>query len=256
MVRRLRECAPQATIARTRILRAGFAPPLVKTRARGPIVGYARRAKNVLVHLENGFTIRIQLGMTGHVYWVPDRRELPSHTRVVFELNSGAAFAFQDPRVFGSVEVHRTAELEESAFASYGPEPLDDGFTWRDLAAAAEGRRVEIKPFLLDQSRVVGLGNIWAAEALFQAGILPWRTVNSLTAGEWQKLHRAIRRVLQGAIENTFRVTQSAEEFPEADLLSVAVYGRAGEPCRKCRVPIERETQAGRSTFFCGRCQR
>jgi formamidopyrimidine-DNA glycosylase len=256
MVRRLTECAPQAMIARTRILRKGVAEPVLTRRAKGAVAAYGRRAKNVLLHLESGWTVRIQLGMTGHVFWIPSRRELPSHTRVVFELAGGDAIAFQDARVFGSVETHPTAKLEESAFADYGPEPLAESFTWRDLAAAARRRKTEIKPFLLDQSRVVGLGNIWAAESLFRAGILPWRTVDSLANAEWQRLHRAIRTVLSTAIENTFRVTQSADEFPEADLLATAVYGRAGQPCRKCKGPIEREVQAGRATFYCGRCQK
>ena len=255
MVRRLAECATGASISRVRILRESVAEPILTRRGRGQVNGYSRRAKNVLLHLAHDWTIRIQLGMTGHVYWIPNARTLPSHTRVVFVLAGDAgAIAFQDPRVFGSVEIHPTASLP-TVFAAYGPEPLDPAFTWRDLAATAERRSGPIKPFLLDQSRVVGLGNIWAAEALFGAGILPWRAVNTLTNGEWQKLHRAIRRVLSQAIARTFRVTKGPEEFPEADLLAASVYGREGEPCRKCRAPILRRTQAARSTFFCTTCQ-
>ena len=254
MVRRLAEFAPAARIERIRILRPGVAPSLLTRRAKGLVRGYSRRAKNVLIHLDHDWTIRIRLGMTGHVYWIPDVRELPSHTRVVFVLAKGA-IAFQDPRVFGSVEIHPTATLVD-VFAGYGPEPLDPAFTWRDLAATAERRSGPIKPFLLDQSRVVGLGNIWAAEALFRAGILPWRAVNTLRDTEWRRLHAAIRRVLEQAIARTFRVTAGPEEFPEADLLAAAVYGREGEPCRKCMKPVVRRTQAGRSTFFCGECQR
>ena len=253
MVRRLAEFAPAARIERVRILRAGVAPALLTRRAKGLVRGYSRRAKNVLIHLDHDWTIRIQLGMTGHVYWIPDARELPSHTRVAFVLAEGA-IAFQDPRVFGSVEIHPAAALAE-VFEGYGPEPLDAAFTWRDLAARAAGRSGPVKPFLLDQSRVAGLGNIWAAEALFRAGILPWRTVNTLSGPDWQRLHRAIRRVLEQAIARTLRVTSGPEEFPEADLLAAAVYGRAGEPCRKCQRPILRRTQAGRSTYFCGDCQ-
>lgn len=253
MVRRLAEFAPAARIERVRILRKGFAEPVLTRRGRGLVVGYSRRAKNVLIHLEHGWTIRIQLGMTGHVYWIPDARKLPRFTRLVFLLAEGA-IAFEDSRVFGSAEIHPTASLPE-VFADYGPEPLDEAFTWRDLAERAVGRSGEIKPFLLDQSRVVGLGNIWAAEALFLAGILPWRRVNTVREAEWQKLHKAIRRVLSQAIARTFRVTKGPEEFPEADLLAAAVYGREGEPCRKCKTPILRRTQAARSTFFCGECQ-
>lgn len=267
MVRRLAEAAPpmHTRIVSAEVLRARTVAPrrmreFEEALTRRRIAGYARRAKNVLIHLDRGETLRIQLGMTGHVYWIGDHRHAPRFTRVLFRLAGGAGLAFEDSRVFGSIHLHPTQLLPE-VFAGYGPEPLDDGFTWEVLRGSAAGARQPVKPFLLDQSRVVGLGNIWAAESCFQARLSPFRPVNEITPSEWRRLHKAIRATLERAIAGTFEVARAPEEFPEADLLACAVYGREGEPCRRCRSlakggVIVRQTQAGRSTFYCARCQR
>jgi formamidopyrimidine-DNA glycosylase len=254
MVRRLRECAPAARITRVRILRESAAEGALARHARGLITGYGRRAKNVLIHLDTGYTIRIQLGMTGHVYWTPNHRRLPRFTRIAFIVETGAALVFEDARVFGAATAHPTARLPE-ILADYGPEPLDPTFRWSDLQSAAHGLRQPVKPFLMDQRRVAGLGNIWAAEALFAARIHPARPVSTLDDQDWRALHRSIRATLRRAIANTFKVTSSPDEFPEADLLTASVYGRAGLPCRRCRTPIVREIQAARATYYCPRCQ-
>lgn len=254
MVRRLRESAPAARITRVRILRESSAEGALARHARGLITGYSRRAKNVLIHLDTGYTLRIQLGMTGHIYWTPNHRQPPRFTRIAFILETGAALVFEDARVFGSAAALLTTRLPE-ILAAYGPEPLDPAFHWRHLQTAARGLRQEVKPFLMDQRRLAGLGNIWAAEALFAARIHPARPVPTLAEEDWRALHRAIRATLRRAIANTFKVTARPEEFPEADLLTVAVYGRAGLPCRRCRTPILREVQAARATFYCPACQ-
>jgi formamidopyrimidine-DNA glycosylase len=251
MGRRLAECAPTARLGEMHILRPSLiapqSPDEVAAAVRGrKVLSYSRRAKNVLLHLDRGLTLRIQLGMTGHFYWISDARVLPRFTRIWMELSGQSAFVFEDSRCFGNLHLHATAELPE-VFADYGPEPLDDGFTWQQLKAAAARAKGPVKPFLLDQSKVVGLGNIWAAESLFMARIAPDRLLPTLTDPEWKALHRAIRKVL---------ATASAEEFPEADLLTCAVYGREEEPCRRCKTPIGRFVQAGRSTFHCSQCQR
>jgi formamidopyrimidine-DNA glycosylase len=220
------------------------------------LTGYARRAKNVLLHCSGDWTLRVQLGMTGHVYAWPDRRQLPRFTRAHLELSNDECIVFEDARKFGSLSLLRTAELP-NAFADYGPEPLDDSWTWQQLRESAAKSRGPVKPFLLDQSRVVGLGNIWAAESLWEAKINPFRLLPSLTAAEWKRLHAAIRLVLRQAIAATFEVTRTPQEFPEADLLTCRVYGREDEACRRCRrTAILRENQAGRSPFFCPHCQR
>lgn len=259
MVRRLEECAPHAHIRRVRILRDSLVEPqgapYVRRYARGTVRQYARRAKNVLLHLETGWTVRIQLGMTGHCYWIANPSAPPLHTRVLFLLAQGGALAFEDARTFGSVHVHRQAELGD-VFRSYGPEPLDPEFRWTDLRDAAAGLRLPLKLFLMDQRRIAGLGNIWAAESLFAARLAPQRGVDTMAAAEWRALHAAIRRTLRRAIHNAFRVTSRPEEFPEADLLRLSVYGRADEPCRRCRTPVRRQVEGGRATYFCAACQR
>jgi len=260
MVRRLVEFAPGVRIREVTVLRASLIAPqspdelaaIVRGRR---VVSYSRRAKNVLLHLDKGWTLRVQLGMTGHFYWIADARVLPRFTRVWFALGNGAALVFEDSRTFGNLHLHRTEELAE-VFADYGPEPLEDGFSWQQLKASGARAKGPIKPFLLDQSKVVGLGNIWAAESLYAARIAPGRAIPELDDAAWKALHRAIRKTLTAAIENAFRVTGSAEDFPEADLLACAVYGRPGAPCRRCKGPIERFVQAGRSTFHCPQCQR
>ncbi len=258
MVRRLRETGG-GTIAKVEILRPGMtggqpARTLAKLAARQPIVGFGRRAKSVLIELGNGHTIRIRLGMSGHVYHVRDTGILPRFTRIAFLLEQGGALAFEDARTFGDVTIHANERLPE-VFADLGQEPLEAAFTAASLTEALRGTRAPIKPLLLDQRRVVGLGNIWAAEALWQSRIHPATPTRDLTAKQLKALHRAIVDVLTKAVENTFKATQTGADFPEADLLAVAVYQRDGQPCRRCKRPVERVIQAGRSTFFCPKCQ-
>jgi formamidopyrimidine-DNA glycosylase len=255
MVLRLRECVPPgAMVKKVHIHRSSLVEGPVSLRARGPITGFSRRAKNVLVHFASGWNLRVQLGMTGHVYWVADRRSLSPWARVVFDLPGRAAIVFEDARTFGLLTVYHDREAA-AIFSGYGPEPLEAGFTGTVLAAAMRSTKGPLKPALLDQSRVAGLGNIWAAEAVFAARLHPSRPVDSLDAAEWRRLARAIQQVLRRAIAGTMEVTKSAGEFPEADLLRTAVYGRAGDACRRCRATVQRMVQAGRATYFCAGCQ-
>jgi formamidopyrimidine-DNA glycosylase len=259
MIRRLAEFASQAVIVRVRVLRDSSVSPQtvaeVRRRARGTVDRFARRAKNVLLHLETGWTVRVQLGMTGHVYWLAGGARPPERCRVLFGLRDRSSIVFEDARTFGSVTVHRTSRLPE-VLAAYGPEPLDPEWRWPQLRAAAARRTGPVKPFLLDQTRVAGLGNIWAAESLFRARIHPGRPLPSLDDGEWRALHGAIRRTLARAVDNTFKVTAGAGDFPDADRMWLCVYGREGKPCRRCRVAVARGMLAGRATYWCPGCQR
>lgn len=262
MVRRLRENpGPGALVTKAHVLRASLVAPQSASLAARQLKGrriesFSRRAKNVLMHFDGGWTARIQLGMTGHVYIWPHAKDLPRFARVVLELDDSRAIVFEDARTFGSFHLHRTEDLPE-VLAAYGPEPLDDSWTWEMLRESARRSFGPIKPFLLDQTRVVGLGNIWAAEALWESRISPFRAMPELKNAEWKRLHGAIRKVLATAIDGTFAVTRSAEEFPEADLLQCRVYGREQQPCGRCKkVSVLRQTQAGRSTFYCANCQK
>lgn len=262
MVRRLRETPGAGVLVeKARVLRSSLVAPqssaLVSRHLKGRrIESYSRRAKNVLLHFEGGWTARVQLGMTGHIYVWPAGRELPRFTRVVLDLIDRRSIVFEDARTFGNFHIHRTEDLPE-VLAGYGPEPLDDSWTWEMFRDSARRSSGPVKPFLLDQSRVVGLGNIWAAEALWEARISPFRALPELKPAEWKRLHAAVRHVLAKAIDGAFAVTRSAEEFPEADLLQCRVYGREGQACGRCRkISVLRQTQAGRSTFYCANCQK
>lgn len=260
VVRRLREYAPNPTIRRGRILHPRMSRPqsvaLVQRRLRDTrVTAYERRAKNILIHLDNGSTVRVHLGMTGHLFWSATRASAPDATRAILELDRGV-IVLEDPRMFGRITVHPAHTLP-GLLAEYGPEPLDASFTWQALKASAARSRLPVKPFLLDQRKVAGLGNIWAAEALYAARLDPRRRVDSFTDSEWRALRNAIRSVLSRAIDNAFAATSRPEEFPEADLLSTRVYGRESAPCRRCRTSlIQRFEQAARSTYFCPNCQR
>lgn len=255
MVRRLAEYASRAEIARARVLRASTVSPqsaaFFVRHARGRITRYWRRAKNVLVELDTGWTLRVQLGMTGHIYWVPDPKSPPRFTRVLLDLGRSGALAFEDARVFGSLHAHRTGEMDD-VLAGFGPEPLDENFHWPQPAGLSQ----PVKAYLLDQARIAGLGNIWAAESLFRAHIHPQRPVGKLTGEEWRTLGRSIRKTLTRAVENAFKVTAGPADFPEADLQWLTVYGRVGKPCRSCRRPIVRTVLLARGTYFCPYCQR
>lgn len=257
MVRRLQLDASGVTIERVRVLRQSATgsqrPSRLKRLATGQrIRAFGRRAKSVLLHLENAHTVRVQLGMTGHIYRVAG--DEPPHTRVAFDLAEGGTIAFDDPRTFGKVTIHADADLP-TVFGDLGHEPLDSAFSVKHLIESLSQSRAPIKPLLLDQSRVVGLGNIWAAEALWRSRVDPFQPASSLSPAQWRKLHQAIVAVLTKAVDDTFKVTSHSAEFPEADLLSAAVYGRSGQPCRRCKGAIAKVTQAGRSTFYCPVCQ-
>jgi formamidopyrimidine-DNA glycosylase len=166
----------------------------------------------------------------------------------------------RNPRRFGLAFVAPTAGLAiDRHFAHLGCEPLAPGFTGDLLAEAARGRRGPVKSFLMDGRVVVGVGNIYASEALFRAGIRPDRSVARLAAVRWQRLADAVVAVLAHAIEEG---GTTLNDFTDGDGRSgefqgaLEVYGREGEPCHRCGARIRRDVQAGRSTFFCPRCQR
>lgn len=218
-----------------------------------------RRGKYLLLRLHEGGILLFHLGMTGRLTVVPDSEVTPPHTRVALQLEDGRRLLFVDPRTFG-----RTAFLPRGCHDTYpplktlGPEPLDPGFGPRELAKALQGRG-PVKSQLLDQSRLAGIGNIYADEALHRAGIHPRRPGNSLSAWEIRRLHRAIRDVLTQATElggSTIRdyadLQGEAGSFQEHH----AVYGRAGKPCPRCGKPVERIRLSGRSCHFCAACQR
>lgn len=235
---------------------------------RGRLVGPRARSLKALPSLAGGLhgTLLVHLGMTGQLFAAPAGRrpccDLPmlpdQHTHLVVDFEGRQRLYFRDIRKFGSLRWLRDRCEEQTAFAALGPEPLEGEFTSRSLAAGLAGKQAAIKALLLNQKLVAGLGNIYADEALFRAGIAPQARAGSLSLRRIARLHAAIREVLAEAIR--FRGTTMSDYFdPESRRggfqARLRVYGREGEPCVQCGRPISKGVVAQRGTHWCSRCQ-
>lgn len=219
-----------------------------------------RRAKNVVAPLTGGRVLAVNLGMTGRLLFFadpPDDGRAPTHAAVRFHLDGNALLVFDDVRRFGTVEA-----LTEAAWKArsgrMGPEPLGRAFTARSLLDGLGRSRSPVRSWLLDQRRVAGVGNIYANEALYHAGVDPRRPARDVRVDEARRLHRALRRVLRNAIEaggTTLRDYRTADGEEGRYGRTLWVYGRDGEPCGRCGATIERVVFGGRSAFVCPGCQ-
>jgi len=214
-----------------------------------------RRGKNILIELSGGFVMRVHLGMTGNLRVVPDWRLRPVSVSAWFAFDDGRGLLFEDTRGLGSLTIQDDVETRKK-LATLGPEPLSRAFTAEALVQSAAKVRQPVKLFLMDQRRIAGLGNIYAAEALFAARIDPRKPVGSLSRPRLHALHAAIVAVLRDAVRSACKAYSRPGGFQEAEDFESAVYGREGERCRVCAGAIRRITQAGRSTYFCPKCQR
>jgi formamidopyrimidine-DNA glycosylase len=222
------------------------------------VSGVRRRAKYLLIDLERGSLI-LHLGMSGSLRVLPPDTPLIDHDHVDILLDSGLALRFNDPRRFGSLLWTRADPLTHPLLVRLAPEPLEADFNGAYLYAASRGRRVAIKQLLMNSYVVVGVGNIYASEALFRARINPRRAAGRLSRVQLAKLARAIKSVLAIAIRvggTTLRDYVGADGNPGYFRQKLYVYERAGKPCRVCRTPIRQFTQGQRSTYYCPRCQR
>ena len=236
-----------------------------------------RRGKYLLLDLSDGGVVVVHLGMSGQLLRSRAGDPLPAHTHVVWSFDGGLELRFVDPRTFGEVFVSRAAApgpggvpdpggvgLDPAGvaeLAGLGPDALEGLPTWQALAAVLAGRRTRLKPLLMDQRRVAGIGNIYADEILFAAQLSGDRPAGSLGRGEIRRLHAALRSILAAAVEHRGSSLTDAQ-YRDVDgavgdyQLHHAVYGREGQPCRRCGRPITRRRDGGRSTFSCPRCQR
>lgn len=221
------------------------------------IVQVRRRAKYILCELSDSRALLFHLGMTGRLVLEAANAPLPAHTHVVFHLGT-TRLRFTDVRRFGLV---RVVSGEPEELASLGAEPFDAALTANQLFCALRRTRRAIKEALLDQRVIAGLGNIYVCETLFHAGMNPRKGANRVTQDQAQRLLKAIRKVLRGAID--FRGTTLPDsQFVGADgefgenWAALFVFGRENQPCRRCLQPIRRIRQGSRSTFFCPGCQR
>ena len=209
-----------------------------------------RRGKYLLVRFEGGAVLLVHLRMTGGFRYAP-----ASHERAVLELDDGTRIAYRDVRRFGTWLLLEADESEQHLAIRLGPEPLERRFTTAFLAERLAGRRAPVKAAILDQRTVAGLGNIYADESLWHAGIHPLRPAGELSRDEVAALRGGIRRALRKGIrrqgadlgDGTYAGGRMQHEF--------RVYGRAGEPCDRCGTPIEKTRAGGRGTWFCPSCQ-
>lgn len=216
-----------------------------------------RRAKYLLVHTEVGSAV-LHLGMSGSLRVLPATTPIGLHDHVDWRLDSGVVLRYTDPRRFGSQLWQPHGEIHP-LLAGLGPEPLSDEFDGDHLWLRSRGRSAAVKVLLMDQAIVVGVGNIYAAEALFAAGIHPKRAAGSVSRARYARLAAEVKHVLTYAITRggtTLRDFISPDGVPGYFEQELFVYGRAGQPCKACSAPIRVITLGQRSTFYCPRCQR
>ena len=222
---------------------------------------FSRRGKYMLLGLESGDTLIVHLRMTGKLLVMAGDAPVDKHTHVVLDLDNGQRVHYNDTRKFGRMWL---VTNPETVLRKLGPEPLSEAFSPAHLGAALAGRSAAVKALLLNQEIIAGVGNIYADEALFAAGIAPLRAGGDLSEAEVTALHYAVRRVLAAGIaargsslggsslQNYLRPSGEQGGFQEQH----QVFRRTGEPCRTCGQPIERIIVAQRSTHYCPHCQR
>ncbi|KAE9632258.1 bifunctional DNA-formamidopyrimidine glycosylase/DNA-(apurinic or apyrimidinic site) lyase [Parasedimentitalea maritima] len=234
------------------------------------VLALRRRSKYLLADLDSGETLLVHLGMSGRMtvsgdplgQFAHDHPAAQKHDHVVFDMTNGARITFNDPRRFGAMDLLDTATANQHKLLSVlGPEPLGNDFHEDYLVQAFKGRNTPVKSALLDQGIIAGLGNIYVCEVLFRSQVSPRRKAGQISASRVAGLVPVIRDVLTDAIKAG---GSSLKDFRQADgnlgyfQHSFDVYGREGDPCKRdgCSGIIDRITQSGRSTFFCGKCQR
>lgn len=224
------------------------------------ILAVRRRAKYLVFDFGGPDALLAHLGMTGYFHIDPASEPRHKHDRVVFLMDRGDELRYADARRFGFVKpVRLSAEGIPEELARLGPEPLDRAFTGKAMLRRAEGRTCPVKVFIMDQEVVVGVGNIYASEALFLSGIDPRRAAGDLALEEWTRLVAKIKVVLRDAIKSggsTIRNYRTVDGSEGGFQRVLRVYGRAGEFCSVCGNGVELVRLGGRSTFFCSRCQK
>jgi formamidopyrimidine-DNA glycosylase len=221
------------------------------------ILGVRRRAKYLLLDSLAGSAL-LHLGMSGSLRVLPATTPAGAHDHVDLALDSGRVLRFNDPRRFGCLLWQAPGTLHP-LLADLGPEPLSEAFDGALLFALSRGRRAPVKTFLMDQRVVVGVGNIYAAEALFHAGIAPSRAAGRVSRERYAALADAVKAVLAAAIAcggTTLRDFLGPDGAPGYFEQALAVYGRGGAPCPRCRRPLRQARIGQRTSAWCSHCQR
>lgn len=218
----------------------------------------SRRAKYLLIHFNGDRSLLLHLGMSGTLLFLPEPLPFDRHDHVEIVFAQGGRLRFRDPRRFGAILLCSGDPLTHPSLAGLGPEPLSDAFNTQYIYARSRQRMVTVKSFLMAQGTVVGVGNIYASEALYAAGIAPWVPAGAISRSRYARLVNEVRTVLQRAIAaggTTLRDFQSATGKPGYFSQELAVYGRAGQKCRNCGGEIQSMRIGGRSSFYCPLCQ-
>ena len=226
------------------------------------ILRLERRGKYIIASTGIG-SIIMHLGMSGSLRiadpkFADPKYEIRKHDHVMFELSGSKSMIYHDPRRFGSILWTREPAEQHPLLAALGPEPLSDEFTSNYLFQQSRKKKVAVKNFIMNSHVVVGVGNIYASEALFRAGIRPGKAAGRVTAAAYGLLATEIKSVLTAAIKSggtTLRDFVNSEGEPGYFQQTLNVYGREGEPCRQCGRIIKQRTIGQRSTFFCSHCQ-
>jgi formamidopyrimidine-DNA glycosylase len=245
-------------VVRSGKLRRPVSPELPEKLAGRTILLVERRGKYLLLRTDRGSVI-LHLGMSGHLRIVPPLTSAEKHDHLDIVLENGAALRLTDPRRFGLALWTGSDPLTHPLLAGLGPEPLEEGFDGEYLFQASRGRTLAVKQFIMDGRTVAGVGNIYANEALFRAGVHPARPAGELTRPRCTRLAAAVKEVLHEAIAlggSTLGDFLNGAGKPGYFRLQLNVYGRADEPCPRCAAAIQQSRQGGRSTFFCRKCQR
>lgn len=247
----------ERVIVRERRLRWPIEKDFEKKITGRSLIRISRRAKYLQLEFDNGVVL-LHLGMSGHVRVIPPTTPLLKHDHVDIVFDNGTCLRFNDPRRFGSL--HWTADpASHPLLAALGPEPLSDVFNGDYLFVASRKRKLAVKLFIMNSHIVVGVGNIYASEALFLAGIRPGRAAGRVTRAEYDQLAKAIKRVLQRAIR---KGGTTLRDFTQPDgssgyfSIDLNVYGRADEPCKLCGKPVKHKVMGQRATYWCSNCQR
>lgn len=223
------------------------------------IMRIRRRSKYLIWDMDNGYSLSIHLGMSGRVGQFRPETIHELHTHILFDLDTGWQIRYRDPRRFGFLDVIRSQELlTHPRFRNLGIEPLSSELNVDYLKQSLSHSVRTVKTVLMDAGIVAGIGNIYANEILFHAGILPQRLAKTLTESEWKKTVTAVKTVIQDAITaggTTLSDYRNAQGEPGYFQLDLCVYGRTGRPCRICGKSIKYTKLSGRSTFFCSHCQ-
>ncbi len=264
MARDLREKIPGLTVEQVRVFDARVLKDMTAAhftrRMKGVTFGAVRRrGKGIIIELDNGRFLFVQVKMTGYFVYGPQLRvnQESSETKVVFRLSNGQYLNYNDQRLFGWL--YYVDRLDEVPYlTTIGPEPLESDFTLDDFFERI-GRRVSpIKTLLMDQHFIAGIGNIYASEILYASRIHPQRRANTLNQKQISRLHRSIVKILNEAVESrgtSMRNYRDSSGQKGNFMRRIKVYGRKDRQCPSCKQPIQRIVQAQRSTFFCNHCQ-